>query len=91
MSEPLISCPFCKEPDFDLVGLKIHLLSGHCEPMMKLSFDRPKKAAWEPPETHCHATRDDGDCSWKDCPQLRDGEPANTHRHCPLDIREEEA
>lgn len=32
MSEPLlIKCPFCGEDDFDLVGLKIHLMNGHCE------------------------------------------------------------
>jgi len=36
---------------------------------------------------YCHATRDDGDCDWKDCPQLRDDEPKKTHRHCPLDRR----
>jgi hypothetical protein len=32
----------------------------------------------------CRANRD-GDCDWKDCPQHRDGEPAKTGRHCPLD------
>lgn len=26
------SCPFCAERDFDLIGLKNHLLNGHCEP-----------------------------------------------------------
>ncbi len=38
-----------------------------------------------PPEPYCHAGRD-GDCSWEDCPQHRDGEPKATGRHCPLDI-----
>lgn len=33
---------------------------------------------------HCHGDRD-GDCSWADCPQLRDNEPHQTGRHCPLD------
>lgn len=33
---------------------------------------------------HCHAARD-GECFWPECPQERDGEPANTGRHCPLD------
>jgi len=28
----------------------------------------------------------DGDCTWAECPQLRDGEPAKTGRHCPRDI-----
>ena len=26
-----IECPFCAEKDFDLVGLKGHLLNGDCE------------------------------------------------------------
>lgn len=26
-----ISCPFCGENDFDLLGLKIHLMRGWCE------------------------------------------------------------
>jgi hypothetical protein len=26
-----VVCPFCGEGDFDLIGLKIHLWSGHCE------------------------------------------------------------
>ena len=32
----------------------------------------------------CHSAQD-GDCFWQHCPQLRDGEPARTGRHCPLD------
>lgn len=27
----LLCCPFCKEPDFDLIGLKSHLEHGDCE------------------------------------------------------------
>ena len=26
-----IECPFCGEKDFDLIGLKIHLLRGWCD------------------------------------------------------------
>ena len=26
-----ITCPFCKETDFDLIGLKSHLLNGDCD------------------------------------------------------------
>ena len=36
-------------------------------------------------EGHCMADCD-GDCTWSGCPQLRDGEPAATNRHCPRDI-----
>ena len=43
------------------------------------------------PGQFCHATRDDGDCVWADCPQNRDGEPAKTGRHCPLDVLDKEA
>lgn len=34
----------------------------------------------------CAADRD-GDCLASECPQVRDGEPAKTGRHCPLDNR----
>lgn len=27
-----VNCPFCTEVGFDPIGLKIHLLSGYCEP-----------------------------------------------------------
>lgn len=36
----------------------------------------------------CHAQQD-GDCTWKECPQLRDGEPKKSGRRCPLDIDDE--
>lgn len=26
-----VSCPFCNEADFDLIGLRLHLLRGWCE------------------------------------------------------------
>lgn len=32
----------------------------------------------------CHSGLD-GECSWEECPQIRDGEPNATGRHCPLD------
>lgn len=32
----------------------------------------------------------DGECLWKDCPQLRDGEPEKSGRHCPLDVHEDD-
>ena len=35
----------------------------------------------------CHADRD-GECNDARCPQLRDGEPHKSGRHCPLDKRE---
>lgn len=34
----------------------------------------------------CKAHRD-GECHWTGCPQVRDGEPRATGRHCPLDNR----
>jgi hypothetical protein len=41
---------------------------------------------WKP---WCHAAQD-GDCSWKGCPQIRDGEPNKSGRHCPLDCGDED-
>jgi hypothetical protein len=34
----------------------------------------------------CRAARD-GECVWSECPQLRDGEPVKSGRHCPYDTR----
>jgi hypothetical protein len=34
--------------------------------------------------TRCASNRD-GECSHKQCPQIRDSEPAASGRHCPLD------
>ncbi len=31
-----ITCPFCDETDFDLVGLKSHLVNGDCEAFNKI-------------------------------------------------------
>ena len=39
---------------------------------------------WRRILTRCQAGGD-GDCIAKQCPQLRDGEPRATGRHCPLD------
>jgi hypothetical protein len=39
--------------------------------------------------TRCAANRD-GECSHPLCPQLLDGEPAKSKRHCPIDIEDEE-
>lgn len=36
-----------------------------------------------PNEYWCQAGKD-GDCYWKDCPQLRDKEPEKNGRACPL-------
>lgn len=35
---------------------------------------------------YCHAGRD-GDCIWKECPQIKDNEPETTGRHCPRDVK----
>jgi len=38
-----------------------------------------------PARLRCHAAgrNSDGECSWANCPQLRDGEPHKSGRHCP--------
>lgn len=41
------------------------------------------------PVEHCHANRD-GECDAPTCPQLRDGEPEATGRHCPIDTWHED-
>jgi hypothetical protein len=41
-----ITCPFCGEDDFDQIGLKLHLLCGHCGAFEAVSiweFGEPAK------------------------------------------------
>lgn len=40
--------------------------------------------------TRCHADCD-GECDWSECPQIRDGEPHKSGRHCPLDAEDRDA
>jgi len=44
----------------------------------------PRKANPTPLPPFCRAGRD-GECTWKHCPQERDGEPMRSGRHCPID------
>jgi hypothetical protein len=37
-----VICPFCGEGDFDLVGLKMHLLRGWCDKLNETSIDVPR-------------------------------------------------
>ena len=30
-------------------------------------------------------SHEDGECFWDECPQIRDGEPKKSGRHCPHD------
>jgi hypothetical protein len=46
--------------------------------------ETPAPPALTDPWVGCYAAKD-GECHWASCPQLRDGEPAATGRHCPLD------
>lgn len=34
-----ITCPFCKENDFDLIGLKYHFQRGYCATFEKLNTE----------------------------------------------------
>lgn len=40
--------------------------------------------------TRCQAD-DDGECSYDGCPQIRDGEPTKSGRHCPRDAGADDA
>jgi hypothetical protein len=87
MIQPRAMCGFV------IVGLKYCGYTGDCE--HKSCEQSEKSAAADSqrtpadkegakPLTRCAAARD-GDCSHAQCPQLRDGEPRATGRHCPLD------
>lgn len=36
-----LACPWCKDTDFDEVGLKLHIINGHCESFNALSVSLP--------------------------------------------------
>lgn len=39
-----ISCPFCGEPDFDLIGLKLHISRDYCDSCNDLeTTDKPPR------------------------------------------------
>lgn len=42
------------------------------------------KDHWYRNGSACRAN-EDGECSWTECPQLRDNEPTTSRRHCPRD------
>jgi hypothetical protein len=46
----IIECPFCHDSDFDLIGLKIHLVSGHCEELEKITLVQRIPGLWESAE-----------------------------------------
>lgn len=45
LSSDLVTCPFCKESDFDLIGLKYHLQQGHCDMYNEIRTMRDIRAA----------------------------------------------
>lgn len=51
MKDTLKACPFCGEDDFDLIGLKLHLLNYRCDAFRDLDvtfiYPTPQPAAKE--------------------------------------------
>ena len=44
----MVQCPFCKEDDFDLEGLKLHYQAGYCDVFnatIDLPYRMPRKEA----------------------------------------------
>jgi hypothetical protein len=42
-----VTCPFCGETDFDLIGLKIHFTRGWCEVYDNVDTTKPPRAEKE--------------------------------------------
>lgn len=47
----VLKCPFCNEDDFDIIGLKIHLLAGHCKVFdnVHINWKQPQNAEGKEP------------------------------------------
>lgn len=41
------TCPFCREKYFDLPGLKLHILAGHCQEWDQIELPKPSPLATE--------------------------------------------
>ena len=37
--QEMLTCPFCRDTDFDAVGLKRHFLLGHCDEFENTSMN----------------------------------------------------
>lgn len=59
---------------------------GHCDAGLPATAEAGGGEA----HRHCQASRGDGECFWRECPQLRDNEPARSGRHCPLDTTDDD-
>lgn len=61
-----------------------------CRPLTEFQerFEERPQGVYNRRGTRCQSAQD-GECFWKECPQLRDGEPERSGRHCPLDIRDD--
>lgn len=62
------------------LGIGDHPMS----PLIAEAIEKRNRLARFNEHDHCHADSD-GDCNYPDCPQIKDGEPQKTGRHCPLD------
>ena len=74
-----------------MASLKQQDTAGQAEPVTAEASPPPKPRydLQRRCMTRCQAN-DDGMCyDASVCPQLRDGEPARSGRHCPLDTQEE--
>lgn len=89
-------CPKCGGTDTFFASVEHHkvvnvvckVCRGQAFPVEVLVISQTNESAGAPllPRRNygnCMAG-EDGDCDHKDCPQLRDGEPAKTGRSCPL-------
>ncbi|VVE79330.1 gp41 [Pandoraea sputorum] len=75
-------------------GKEINMIASFCpfcgESTKPGETSKAAEAKSTVPLQRCAAGRD-GDCSHDQCPQIRDGEPAKSGRHCPLDTGAEYA
>lgn len=79
----------------DARRVQVHLtmcIAAHARARKQCEQNAEREALMKgaPHTDRCKADRD-GECDWAGCPQLRDGEPKRSGRHCPRDVSEEEA
>lgn len=72
MTQETLSCPFCGEDDFDLVGLKRHLSRGWCEVFENTDKETEQSTCTdERPCVNCFS--DQGECLGPYVPEIFPG------------------
>lgn len=74
----------CQYAQLENIVRNLHSENAELRRFIQSAVPEPNYCAASHRMTFCRGD-DDGDCDYSGCPQLRDGEPRKSGRHCPYD------